>query len=81
MDVIFPPPWSIWSINTGPCTFQEAQGAIHESRSLRSKVHLAEQAQRAARNMEQDYEEVVRLLETEITDLKTQQTRSMVRQL
>ncbi|XP_078601539.1 syntaxin-binding protein 4-like isoform X2 [Branchiostoma floridae x Branchiostoma japonicum] len=53
---------------------REAQGAIHESRSLRSKVHLAEEAHRAARSMEQDYEEVIRLLEHEIADLKAQQT-------
>ncbi|KAI8508810.1 hypothetical protein Bbelb_139090 [Branchiostoma belcheri] len=53
---------------------REAQGAIHESRSLRSKVHLAEEAHRAARSMEQDYEEVIRLLEQEIADLKLQQT-------
>lgn len=51
-------------------TCQQAQGAIHETRSLRSKVHLAEQAQRAARNMEQDYEEVVKLLEKEIAEMK-----------
>ncbi|XP_064609377.1 syntaxin-binding protein 4-like [Liolophura sinensis] len=49
---------------------RQAQGAIHETRSLRSKVHLAEQAQRAARNMEQDYEEVVKLLEKEIAEMK-----------
>ena len=42
------------------------------SRSLRSKVHLAEQAQRAARGMEHDYEEVVRLLEREVAELRAQ---------
>nr|XP_006813347.1 PREDICTED: syntaxin-binding protein 4-like [Saccoglossus kowalevskii] len=49
---------------------REAQGAIHESRSLRSKVHLAEQAQMSARRMEVDYEEVVKLLENEIKELR-----------
>ena len=47
-------------------------GAVDETRSLRDKVQLAEQAQRAARNMEQDYEEVVHLLEGEIAKLKQQ---------
>jgi hypothetical protein len=45
-------------------------GAVDETRSLRDKVQLAEQAQRAARSMEQDYEEVVQLLEGEIAKLK-----------
>ncbi|XP_077983961.1 syntaxin-binding protein 4-like isoform X2 [Glandiceps talaboti] len=49
---------------------REAQGAIHESRSLRSKAHLAEQAQMSARQMEVDYEEVVKLLEKEIRELR-----------
>jgi hypothetical protein len=35
-------------------------------------LQLAEQAQRAARSMEQDYEEVVQLLEGEIAKLKQQ---------
>ncbi|CAH1777158.1 unnamed protein product [Owenia fusiformis] len=56
---------------------KDAQGAIHESRALRSKVHLADQAQRAARNMEQDYEEVVKLLENEIAELKAQMGKEM----
>ena len=58
---------------------QEAQGAIHEQRELRSKVHLAAEAQKAARDMESDYEEVVKLLEGEICQLKIQLTRQAVR--
>ena len=58
--------------------FQEAQGAIHEQRELRSKVHLAAEAQKAARDMESDYEEVVKLLEGEICQLKIQLTRQAV---
>ncbi|XP_060065861.1 syntaxin-binding protein 4-like [Ylistrum balloti] len=50
---------------------KRAQGAIEETKSLKTKVQLAEQAQRAARSMEQDYEEVVQLLENEIAKLKT----------
>ncbi|XP_033742470.1 LOW QUALITY PROTEIN: syntaxin-binding protein 4-like [Pecten maximus] len=49
---------------------KRAQGAIEETKSLKTKVQLAEQAQRAARSMEQDYEEVVQLLESEIAKLK-----------
>ncbi|KAJ8028301.1 Syntaxin-binding protein 4 [Holothuria leucospilota] len=51
---------------------KDAQGAIHESRALKSRVHLAEAAQKEARNMEMDYEEVVRLLEQEIAELRVQ---------
>lgn len=54
---------------------KEAQGAIHEQRELRSKVHLAAKAQKAARDMEHDYEEVVHLLEGEIAQLKLQLSR------
>lgn len=51
---------------------KDAQGAIHESRALKSRVHLAEAAQKEARNMELDYEEVVRLLESEVAELREQ---------
>lgn len=57
---------------------QEAQGALNESRSLRSKVQLAEQAQRQARGMEQDYEEVLRVLEQEVTELRNNQSNKDV---
>uniref|UniRef100_A0A8C9FFY7 Syntaxin binding protein 4 n=1 Tax=Pavo cristatus TaxID=9049 RepID=A0A8C9FFY7_PAVCR len=40
--------------------------------ALRSRIHLAEAAQRQARGMEMDYEEVIRLLEAEIVELKAQ---------
>ena len=43
-----------------------------ETRTLRSRLHLAEAAQRQAHGMEMDYEEVIRLLEAEITELKAQ---------
>ncbi|XP_038055417.1 syntaxin-binding protein 4-like [Patiria miniata] len=49
---------------------KEAQGAIHESRALKSRVHLAEAAQREARNIEIDYEEVVHMLEAEVAKLQ-----------
>lgn len=51
---------------------QEAKAVIEETRVLRSRIHLAEAAQRQARGMETDYEEVIRLLEAEITELKAQ---------
>lgn len=51
---------------------QEAKAVTEETRSLRRRIHLAEAAQRQARGMEMDYEEVIRLLEAEITELKAQ---------
>ncbi|XP_072794711.1 syntaxin-binding protein 4 isoform X1 [Vicugna pacos] len=51
---------------------QEAKAVVEETRALRSRIHLAEAAQRQAHGMEMDYEEVIRLLETEITELKAQ---------
>ncbi|RLV99289.1 hypothetical protein DV515_00009881 [Chloebia gouldiae] len=51
---------------------QEAKAAVEETRALRSRIHLAEAAQRQARGMEMDYEEVIRLLEAEIGELKAQ---------
>ncbi|XP_077315076.1 syntaxin-binding protein 4 isoform X2 [Lithobates pipiens] len=51
---------------------QEAKAAIEETRALRSRIHLAEVAQRQARGVEMDYEEVISLLEAEITALKAQ---------
>ncbi|XP_040186611.1 syntaxin-binding protein 4 isoform X1 [Rana temporaria] len=53
---------------------QEAKAAIEETRALRSRIHLAEVAQRQARGVEMDYEEVISLLEAEITALKAQLT-------
>lgn len=43
-----------------------------ETRALRSRIHLAEAAQRQAHGMEMDYEEVIHLLEAEISELKAQ---------
>lgn len=37
-----------------------------------NQIQLAEEAQKQARGMEMDYEEVIHLLEAEITELKTQ---------
>ncbi|XP_063817334.1 syntaxin-binding protein 4 isoform X2 [Pseudophryne corroboree] len=51
---------------------QEAKAAIEETRALRSRIHLAEVAQRQASGMEMDYEEVIHLLESEIMELKAQ---------
>ncbi|XP_068387965.1 syntaxin-binding protein 4 isoform X1 [Eschrichtius robustus] len=51
---------------------QEAKAVVEETRALRSRLHLAEAAQRQAHGMEMDYEEVIRLLEAEITELKAQ---------
>ncbi|XP_018090613.1 syntaxin-binding protein 4 isoform X2 [Xenopus laevis] len=51
---------------------QEAKGAVEETRALRNRIHLAEVAQSQASGMETDYEEVIRLLEAEVTELKAQ---------
>ncbi|XP_058531254.1 syntaxin-binding protein 4 [Ochotona princeps] len=51
---------------------QEAKAVVEEARALRSRIHLAEAAQRQAHRMEMDYDEVIRLLEAEITELKAQ---------
>ncbi|KAM9296655.1 syntaxin-binding protein 4 [Gastrophryne carolinensis] len=50
---------------------QEVKAAVEETRALRSRIHLAEMAQRQACGVEQDYEEVIRLLEAEIAELKS----------
>lgn len=50
---------------------------MEECRSLRTKLRLAEESQEAARKMEQDYEEVVALLENEITQLRLQISKSV----
>ncbi|WAQ99263.1 STXB4-like protein [Mya arenaria] len=50
---------------------------LQEQREMRSKVHLAAKAQKVARDMEHDYEEVVHLLESEIAQLKLQLNRQV----
>ncbi|XP_044153188.1 syntaxin-binding protein 4 [Bufo gargarizans] len=55
------------------CNVQkEAKAAIDETRALRNRIHLAEVAQKQARGMEVDYEEVIHLLEAEVMELKAQ---------
>ncbi|KAM5273941.1 syntaxin-binding protein 4 [Ctenodactylus gundi] len=51
---------------------QEAKAVVEETRALRSRIHLAEAAQRQALGMERDYEEVIHLLEAEVAELKAQ---------
>ncbi|XP_074519143.1 syntaxin-binding protein 4 isoform X2 [Halichoeres trimaculatus] len=51
---------------------QEVKVGAEESRALRTRIQLAEAAQKQARGMEMDYEEVIHLLEAEIAELKTQ---------
>lgn len=53
-------------------TKQEAKASVEETRALRSRIHLAEAAQKQAHGMEMDYEEVIYLLEVEIASLKAQ---------
>ncbi|XP_072230036.1 syntaxin-binding protein 4 [Leuresthes tenuis] len=51
---------------------QDVKVGAEESRALRTRIQLAEEAQKQARGMEMDYEEVIHLLEAEIAELKTQ---------
>ncbi|XP_051529930.1 syntaxin-binding protein 4-like isoform X1 [Myxocyprinus asiaticus] len=51
---------------------QEGKSAMEESRSMRTRIHLAEAAQKEVRGMEMDYEEVIHLLEAEIAEMKSQ---------
>ncbi|XP_047464973.1 syntaxin-binding protein 4 isoform X2 [Mugil cephalus] len=53
---------------------QDVKSGAEESRALRTRIQLAEAAQKQARGMEMDYEEVIHLLEAEIAELKTQRT-------
>ncbi|KAF7705448.1 hypothetical protein HF521_020734 [Silurus meridionalis] len=50
----------------------EAKAAVDERRSLQTQVQLAEAANKQARGMEMDYEEVIHLLEEEIAEMKSQ---------
>uniref|UniRef100_A0A3P9L0I0 Syntaxin binding protein 4 n=1 Tax=Oryzias latipes TaxID=8090 RepID=A0A3P9L0I0_ORYLA len=51
---------------------QDVKVGAEESRALRTRIQQAEEAQKQARGMEMDYEEVIHLLEAEIAELKTQ---------
>lgn len=51
----------------------DAQGLLEESRSLEKKIHLASEAQKAAKDVEQDYAEVIRLLEQELDSYKAKE--------
>uniref|UniRef100_A0A8D2IJN7 Syntaxin binding protein 4 n=1 Tax=Varanus komodoensis TaxID=61221 RepID=A0A8D2IJN7_VARKO len=53
-----------------PCN--EAKASVEETRALRSRIHLAEAAQKQAHGIEMDYEEVIHLLEVEIAEMKAQ---------
>lgn len=50
---------------------QNAQEAVEETRSLRTRVQLADAAAAQAKRIEQDYEQVVTMLEKEISKLRT----------
>ncbi|KAE8578739.1 hypothetical protein XENTR_v10023752 [Xenopus tropicalis] len=51
---------------------QKVLGLLSENRCLQSKLQVAELAQREAHSAEHDYEEVIHLLEAEISELKGQ---------
>jgi len=51
---------------------QKATATVEENKCLKSKLQVAEAVQRQTNSAEQDYEEVIQLLEAEIKDLKSQ---------
>ncbi|KAJ8364076.1 hypothetical protein SKAU_G00129070 [Synaphobranchus kaupii] len=55
-------------------TSEKATATIVENKTLRSQLQVAEAVQRQTHSAEQDYEEVIQLLEAEIKDLKGQLT-------
>ncbi|XP_015215260.1 syntaxin-binding protein 4 isoform X2 [Lepisosteus oculatus] len=53
-------------------TTEKASATIAENENLKSKLQVAEAVQQQTNSAEQDYEEVIRLLEAEIRDLKNE---------
>ncbi|XP_035258696.1 syntaxin-binding protein 4 isoform X2 [Anguilla anguilla] len=53
-------------------TSEKATATVVENETLRSQLQVAEAVQRQTHSAEQDYEEVIQLLEAEIKDLKSQ---------
>ncbi|TRY93211.1 hypothetical protein DNTS_014355 [Danionella cerebrum] len=53
-------------------TAEKATATLEENKNLKSKLQVAEAVQRQTNSAEQDYEEVIQLLEAEIKDLKNQ---------
>ncbi len=53
---------------------QKATATVEENKCLKSKLQVAESVQGQTNSAEQDYEEVIQLLEAEIKDLKNQLT-------
>uniref|UniRef100_W5KTI3 Si:dkeyp-72e1.9 n=1 Tax=Astyanax mexicanus TaxID=7994 RepID=W5KTI3_ASTMX len=51
---------------------QKATATVEENKSLKNRLQVAEAVQRQTNSAEQDYEEVIQLLEAEIKDLKDQ---------
>ncbi|GFO47649.1 syntaxin-binding protein 4-like [Plakobranchus ocellatus] len=55
---------------------KQAQASIEEGRALKIKLHLAEEAHTKAQQTENDYEEVVAMLENEVAQLRLQMSKS-----
>ncbi|XP_030645630.1 syntaxin-binding protein 4 [Chanos chanos] len=53
-------------------TAEKATATVEENKTLKTKLEVAEAVQRQTNSAEQDYEEVIQLLEAEIKDLKSQ---------
>ncbi|XP_076854675.1 syntaxin-binding protein 4 [Brachyhypopomus gauderio] len=56
---------------------QEVKAVVEERSGLQAQLHLSEAAQKQTRGMETDYEEVIRLLEEEIAEMKSQRTERL----
>ena len=54
------------------------QGALEETRLLRNRVQLSEQAQKAAQSIEIDYTDVIHALEAKVANLQAQQAKQLV---
>uniref|UniRef100_A0A3Q3WBR0 Uncharacterized protein n=1 Tax=Mola mola TaxID=94237 RepID=A0A3Q3WBR0_MOLML len=70
--ITFEQPPASFTVSSSSSCGQEVKLGTEESRALRTRIQLAEAAQKQARGMEMDYEEVIHLLEAEIAELKTQ---------
>lgn len=56
---------------------QNAKAAVDETRALQTQIRLAEAAKKQAQGSEMDYEEVIHLLEEEITEMKSQRAEKL----
>lgn len=68
----FPSRYAVHKYTSIPLLFQNSKTTVEDDETLKSMLQEAEAVQMQANSAEQDYEEVIRLLEAEIKDLKEQ---------